>query len=581
MTYRTDIEATAKFLQQGVYKRALKSALSAARNSPTQPVAPNLAGIALSATGRPNEAIVQFQKALKLQPDFADAQKNLAQTLILIGRGESAITVLSRTTKKTPQDWKVWALMAQAQGSIGQDRKARTSADTAIRLAPKHGPNYHLRSAILMRMGLIKDAIADLETALEINPADVVALSNLSLPLARQTRTQEALEVVRRAVELDPENLIARFRLATQLVEMGETEAAIVQYRGVLERAPDHPATLERLVEILPPEKASGLEKNIRSALKKVAKPSEDRASLLYALCKVNEALGKRPEAAHALAQANGEMGKLRVYDPEVDARSTRDILARYPTEISAGAPGENDLFPIFILGLPRSGTTLAEAILGRHPDVAPLGERGTLGFLLQETISENLPFSDADAAKLGIEDQRLLPDLAKDTRAYTDKMPENYRLVGMLKQVHPEARIIHITRDPRDIALSMWKAHFSGAALSYTYDLGMMAHKFNLYAETMAHWHRVLPGQILDVSYAEMVRDVEGTGRRMAAFCGLDWHNDMARPDQSTAQVMTLSATQLRQPVHTGSLGKWRQEAELLVPFIAGLDMAYWADLA
>jgi Flp pilus assembly protein TadD len=185
MTYHADIEAAGKFLQKGEYKRVLKSALSAARKAPNQPVARNLAGIALGATGRPKEAIVQFQKALKLHPDFGEAQKNLAQTYILIGRGDSAVTILTRTAAKTPEDWKVWALMAQAQGSIGQDTKARECADTAIRLAPKYGPNYHLRSSILMRMGKIKDAIVDLETALRINPADVLALTNLSLPLAR------------------------------------------------------------------------------------------------------------------------------------------------------------------------------------------------------------------------------------------------------------------------------------------------------------------------------------------------------------------------------------------------------------
>jgi hypothetical protein len=384
--------------------------------------------------------------------------------------------------------------------------------------------------------------------------------------------------VVRKAVELDPENLVARFRLATQLVEMGETEAGIAQYRGVLERSPLHPATLERLAEILPAAEGRELEKSIRSSLKKVVKPSEDRASLLYALSKVMEAAGNGPEAARTLAQANSEMCKLRAYDPQEDARISHSILARYPSEMAAASTEQDDPFPIFILGLPRSGTTLAEAIIGRHPDVVALGERGTLGFLLQDVIAQNLPLTDT--AALLKEDQRLLPNLAKGTRAYTDKMPESYRLVGMLKQIHPHVRIIHITRDPRDIALSMWKAHFSGTALSYAYDFEAMAQKFNVYAEAMAHWHRVLPGQILDVTYAEMVQDVDVTGRRMAAFCGLDWHPDMARPDQGTAQVMTLSATQLRRPVHTGSLGKWRQEADLLAPFIKALDPAYWGDM-
>ncbi len=552
--------------------------MSAAKKSPGQAVAPNIAGIALSATGKPKEAIAQFQKALKIQPDFIDAQKNLAQTLILTGHGEAALALLYRTTEKTPDDWQVWSLLAQANKAIGQYSLAWENAGTAIRLAPRHGANYHLRSTILLQMGRIKDAIDDLETALKINPNDVVALTNLSLPLARQTRSQEALDVVERAVAIDPDSLPARFRLATQLVEMGQQEQAIAQYRLVLERTPDHPATLERLTELLPSSETVLLEKNIRASLKKVARPSEDRASLLFALARVLQAKGDSDQARRSLGQANAEMRKLSNYDAETDGQITQSVLARYPSVQPVPAYEKDGPFPIFILGLPRSGTTLAEAVLGMHPKVASLGERGTIGFLAQEIIANDMPFDDTDATRLRAEERRLLPDVPEGTLAFTDKMPENYRLVGMLKQVWPDARVIQITRDPRDVALSMWKSHFSGAALSYTYDLEMMAQKFNLYAKTMAHWHQVLPDEILDVSYADMVNDVAETGRKMAQFCGLKWHDDMARPDQSTAQVMTLSATQLRQPVHNRAIGKWQQDAEMLAPFVAGLDPAYWA---
>jgi hypothetical protein len=212
---------------------------------------------------------------------------------------------------------------------------------------------------------------------------------------------------------------------------------------------------------------------------------------------------------------------------------------------------------------------------------VAPLGERAAAGILLKPLIDADLPFAAEAVAAFRAGDRRLLPELADGTTAYVDKMPENHRLVGFLKTAYPAARVINLRRDPRDIALSMWRGHFSGTALSYTYDLQAMAHRFNLYAETMAHWHAVCPEGLMDLSYEAMARDVEATSRTLAAFCGLDWTPAMARPDLSEAQVLTLSATQLRQPVHTRSIGKWRAHAEMLKPFVDGLDPALWPELS
>jgi hypothetical protein len=224
-------------------------------------------------------------------------------------------------------------------------------------------------------------------------------------------------------------------------------------------------------------------------------------------------------------------------------------------------------------VGLPRSGTTLVEAMLSNHEHVVPLGERGTLGFLLEETIAKGISL---DANKLGDlrqEDSRLMPSIPEDTIAYIDKMPENYRLVGFLKAVYPECKIIHVRRDPRDIALSMFKAHFAGSALNYTYDLPSMGHRFNLYDRVMRHWNNVFPGQILEVHYEKLVANIMGEGQLVAEFCGLEWNETMAHPDQTKAQVLTMSANQLRQPVHSNSVGNWKKSQGLLKPFLDTLS--------
>lgn len=581
MSYQTDIADAARYLQQGNYKRALKSAHSAARLAPTSAVAPNLMGIALGASGKPSEAVAQFQKALKLKPDYADAQKNLAQTLLLIGRAAAALPLLRELAKTMPDDWQVWRLKAHAHLGIGQERAALDAADMSVQKAPTLATVFKFRSTVLLAQGRTRDAIADLEAALKIDPHDVESLTNISLPLARQIRSQEALGHVARAVEIDPDYLPARFRLAAQLVEMGKINEAITQYRKILDKTPTHAAALERLTEILPPQQRIALAPQITSALKHAPRPPEDRASLFFAQSRVADAQNNAAAVQKNLALANKEMARLHRYDPAADAAVTTAILTRFASQISVTATAPTAPVPVFVIGLPRSGTTLAEAMLGAHPHVTPFGELGTAGFVLRDTIENELPFATQDIAAFVSEDQRLLPDLPKGTRAYIDKMPENYRLVGFLKTAYPQARIIHIKRDPRDIALSMWKSHFSGTVLAYTYRLDWMAQKFNLYAQMMAHWHQVLPGAILDISYEDMVRTPEDISKRMAAFCDLDWTPEMARPDQSQNPVLTLSATQLRQPVHTGSIGNWQKNPDMLAEFISGLDPALWPEAA
>ena len=579
MSYEKDIQDAKKHLQQGNYKRTLKAALSAAKKSPRSALAPNIAGIAASATGQPNDAIRYFQKALKLEPDFPDAAKNLAQTLILVGRADKALALLKGLAIKTPDDWKIWFLKGQAELALGQEQYALSSVDRALALTSGAATLHHLRSTINLSLGLIKDAIVDLQNALLINPNDVIALTNLSLPLARQTRSQEALEVVQKAVALAPDDVPARLRLATQFVEMGKADEGIIHYSAVLELQRDHPAALEQLTHILPKADVAALEPKIRTALNKVAKKSEDRASLFFALSAALTAKEDTAEAAKMLGLANNEMAQLNRYDADADAAVTQAILARFREPQERQDVSRSGCDPIFVIGLPRSGTTLVEAVLGAHPNVVPLGERGTAGFLLRDLIEQDLPFTPQAAQALVEQDQRLLPELPENALAYVDKMPENYRLVGFLKQAYPNCRIINLRRDPRDVALSMWKSHFSGSALSYTYDWAWMAAKFNLYAGSMAHWHHVLPQEILDVRYEELVSDVEVISRQMADFCGLSWHKAMARPDLSTEQVLTLSATQLRRPVHKGSIGKWRKNSDLIEPFVKGLDPVHWGD--
>lgn len=564
------------YLQAGQGKKAYQEAKSALKAAPAVPGVHNIAGMALGSLGRHAEAARHFLKATQLAPEFIDARRNLAQALILAGQHDKARKILTGLLDKTPTDEAGWYLLAQCNYASARLNDAETAACRALELAPGTARSLNLRASIREKQGDLPGALDDYETALRADPDNVEALVNISMPLARALRGAEALEAVRKAIRLAPTHPGARRRFAMHLLEEGRSKDAIQAFQDVLDLDPTDGLALEQLSHLLDAGQNKALKPQVIKALKTAPKASEHRASLFYALAHMARKDKDLGQETSALTRANGEMHALLPYDRKQDEDWERRICTRFSEPITEDLPRSSTPRPIYVLGLPRSGTTLAEAILGAHPRVRPLGERAAAGILLKEVLDHNLAF-DAEAFRAG--DAALLPELAPDVCAYVDKMPENYRLIGFLKTAYPESRIINMIRDPHDIALSMWRGHFSGSGLNYTYDLRAMASRFNIYARMMRHWHDLLPGQILDLRYEDLVRDLPATGRKMAAFCDLDWHDAMAAPHENTGQVLTLSANQIRQPVHARSVGGWRPYEAALADFTNGLDPELWAE--
>jgi tetratricopeptide (TPR) repeat protein len=579
MTFQNDMRLAQQKLQSGQHKHALRAAKSAMKKGPRSPFPLNFAGIALGGMGKHREAVVQFKKALKLDPQCRDARKNLAQSLILLDDPGTAKTVLAKLTEQTPEDAGVWYLLAQANAKLGKPEDAEQAATKSIERAPNLARAYNLRALAREQMGQIVSALDDYKAALDLNPNDIDSLINVSLPLARQSRYDEAMQAITRAVELAPDNIDARMQMAMQLVAKGDYAKGIENFSHVLKIDPKHSEAIEQLADMPAKDQLLNLEQLAQIALKTAPKKSKERIRLCFALSKIAEKAGRQSEADTYLASANQNMAALRPYNAKADSTQIGQLLARFMKPIETKPA--NSPTPVYIVGLPRSGTSLCEAIIGAHPHVSPFGERTAAGVLLKDIIQDDRPFDDAAIQVFTAKDKDLLPDLPDGTIAYVDKMPENYRLLGFLGTAYPHCRIINLRRDPRDIALSMWRGNFAGSALSYTYGLQSMAHRFNLYAKAMIHWRKVMPGFILDMRYEDMVGDIERSSHVLADFCGIDWTLGMTRPDLNAEQVLTMSATQLRQPVHSRSVGKWRQHEAVLAPFIEKLDPVLWPEIA
>ncbi|RUW28774.1 sulfotransferase, partial [Mesorhizobium sp. M1E.F.Ca.ET.041.01.1.1] len=237
---------------------------------------------------------------------------------------------------------------------------------------------------------------------------------------------------------------------------------------------------------------------------------------------------------------------------------------------------------PIFVVGMPRSGTTLVEQIIASHPQVFGAGELSILKTAVGKQFPMNMPggfprgiagMPDKAFAEAGQAYLDMLHSRYPGFRHVTDKMPGNFLLVGFLHMMLPKAKIVHCARDAAATCLSIFKVHFRGDSHRYGYDLGELADFYNLYTDIMAHWHKVLPGVVHDVRYEDFVTDQEGQTRALMAHLGLPWDDKVLSFHETDRPVRTASAAQVRQPMYQGSVDLWKRYGDRLKPLLDRLN--------
>lgn len=309
---------------------------------------------------------------------------------------------------------------------------------------------------------------------------------------------------------------------------------------------------------------------------------STDRALLYFALFKELDDIGDHDGAWHALMEGCRQVRLRAAYDPNASERLFAALKERFPLARSPAAATGNDPVPIFIVGMHRSGTTLLERMLSTHPGVFAHGESQRLiGALRQaadhgsesvvdETLIERASSLDAQhvSACYFAEGRRRFGAASH----VTDKLPTNFQLIGFIHDAMPQARVIHLRRDPIDLCFANLRELFADS-VSYSYSIEDVAHFHGLYVDLMHHWHDCFPGFVLDVDYEELVTHPEQVSRKVFEFCGLDWNPAVL--DSYLRQeglVNTLSAIQVRSPVHARSIGRWKPYEKWLGPLLERL---------
>ena len=543
-------------------------------------------GNVMQALGRYDEAVARYGQALELQPNSAATTANLANALLQSGQTLAAIENYEAALAIEPGLVDARRSLADALLSQGRPSEALRQITLAAGSEPEAPEMLVSMGNILQELGRSDDAIACFERVLAALPDFTPVYCNIGNVLRQLGRLSEAIEFYEKALRLDPNYVEGYYDLGVVWNELGDQEKALTSFRRAI--ALDRHFT--KAWHAIASQSRSNLNdedvQTMQQALRSSAEYSpEQRMHLEYALGKVQENDGNYDVAIEHYHTANGIRRDAVDYSVERDEAALFDNLkATFNSDFLArwSQAGVADTTPIFIIGMPRSGTTLAEQIIASHSSVFGGGELLTL----PRVITERFPMQDGVDYTAALETASVsdfefvanryiasIRELDGKARHITDKLPTNFLNLGLIKILFPNARVIHCVRDARDTCYSIYKHFFSARGHHYAYDMEELGHYYNLYADLMAHWRQVFPGGFFDLHYESMVGEQETTTRALLDACGLPWDPACLKFHKTTRPVATISASQVRQPIYTGSVGAWRNYEESLAPLLRVLD--------
>lgn len=426
-------------------------------------------------------------------------------------------------------------------------------------------------------------ALAAYQRAIDlgVEAAEEAHLNRAAIQATHLGRPGEARLELRKALALNPGFTQAWVNLGNLLEQDGNSSEAASAYECALRIQPGHPLALSRLANV---SRLAGpddeLILRIRRALERPEATPADRADLGFALGKSLDLVGAYDEAFAAYAAANqalrGASGAYH-YRPEVYERYVDRIIEAFPVPTAASSTPEEDRPALFICGMFRSGSTLVETILASHGAVTPGGELDLLPVLARgEVLPLERPFAEISAESLARWRRAYLEGVATrcpeaDAGVVTDKRPDNFLYIGLIKAMFPRARVIHTRRDPIDNCLSLYFTHL-GPAMAYATSLLDAAHWYRQYARLMAHWKALYPQDIHDVDYDQLVARPRPVIESLLRFCDLPWDDACLSFHQAVARVATPSNWQVRKPLYKGSSGRWRHYRSHVGPLLAAL---------
>ena len=537
---------------------------------------------ALHQAGRLDEAEAIYRAILEAEPDNPDALHLSGVVAHQRGRGADAVERIGRALELRPDDAPMHNNLAEALRVQGRIQEAVGHYRQAIELDDGFADPHNNLGVLLRAAGEIEAAAASYEAALARRPDFPEAENNLAVVLRDLGRPEDALAHARRAVELRPRYAEAHNNLANALKDLGRLTEAAGHYARAIEIRPAYGQPYSNLAHCR--KYGPGDDADIARLEGLIASGGltpDAEGEVRFALGKMHDDRGEFDAAFAEFETAN------RLHAPGFERAAYTGfidgLIATFSADFFAAREGwgvESEL-PVFIIGLPRSGTSLVEQILASHAQVHGAGELTDIGRLAQSLrvrvrSGKRFPDSALDiqrsqAAPLAQIYLDRLRSLAPEAARITDKMPSNFLYLGFIALLYPKARVIHCRRDARDVGLSCYAQNFSHRP-AFAYDLGDIGFYIREYERLMAHWQAVAPVAVLDIDYQTLIAEQESESRALVEFCGLAWDDACLAFHKSGRAVRTASSWQVRQPIYKSSAGRWQNYEPHLGPLIDAL---------
>lgn len=534
----------------------------AADKVPGDPETHNSLGLALVRTGQADEAATQFIHALKVAEPNPELLGNLGGALVECGRADEALGPLTRALRMGPPTADLLANLAKALSTLGRYEEARPAAEQAARLQSDQPAIQNILGEILLKQGRLEEARRSFERSLELDPTQIDAAVNLATTHKESGDAARAQEILRELASNHPASPVPHFDLGVLAEQMGDADQALEHFQRAISLERDFAKAYYQAAQLKGVVLPNSLKSQITTLLSEARLVETDQMLMHFALATILEKEGDYETGIAHFKKAHGAVRD--TYDPATTEKMHARQRAAFPLVDQNVSPVAADCSPrpLFVLGMPRSGTSLVEQILSSHPQIEGAGESSFLTDCTNEAarlVKTAFPecmakLAPAQLGDLGDSYRRRLFAGRNAASWVIDKTPLNFQLIGFARAILPEARFLHCRRDPLNTCLSIYKIPFDQNQ-NYAASFSSLGHFYSAYRDLMAHWHELVGNDLVYVGYESVVENLEGEARRLLDWLGLDFDPAVLTFHEQRRLVRTPSATQVNQPIYRSSL--------------------------
>jgi len=545
---QAEFDEVIKLFTNGQFQEVIDKIKTINENYPNLSLLFNILGASYRAINQLDNAVKSFQKAIDIKPEYDEALFNLGVTLKELGQVDAAVT----------------------------------SYKKVITINNAYYNAHNNLGLILLEQGKLDTAIDHFEWAISFKFDFAEAHNNLGSALIEFGQIESAIDSYKKAVEFKPNYAQAHNNQAIGHLRLGQNEAAVNSLEKALAYKPDYASAHHNLSGLKKYAKGDTHITKMQSLLSNKDLSRSDQKFLCFALAKAYEDVGKHDALFEVLHKGN-ELRALEIDSSIDEYRNNYSIFKKLfrSSSVFVDKPlyyKKELIRPIFIVGMPRSGTTLVEQILASHQEVYGAGELDTLTKLINRNLNDLLKhkkqgFVEKDFLTIRQEYLESLSRLNTSEGIITDKWPLNFQYIGFILRAFPEAKIIHLNRDPVATCWSIYKHYFSDIGNGWAYNLEDLVEFYGLYSELMNFWHELFPNKIYDINYEELTINQKKETKKLLAFCELEWDENCLNFYTNTRDVKTVSASQVRKKMYQGSSENWKKFEQYIQPLIKGLN--------